>query len=656
MSEALLSMGDIARLAKVKRPVVSMWRQRQRTRVGSVAFPEPAVTSPAERFRADDVLQWLEDTGRGNNPDAAIDMALVRVGGGHGALRPARRVVLESLVTLQALRGAGLGGLDEDTLIDLADELDPDDRALFGEISRADEDLPTLAVEADELCEAAFGAAPALDRLRALAGLELTGSGVQFVRDLTWELSRQFVEPFLLAGLESSTQLAADLLGTVPEEASLTVLVPDLSVRWLRRHLITRGISSLADSDGPVLRLLALEEQREADLLDRIDDLQLELRPGDVGLVVGPAAVLTDRLPAVALETQRDSLLRLGALRHVVRLPAGLNTRASRQSLALWVLAPRAQTAAPADRTVLVSDLTGRPLDTVTTDQLIGDMVADLTSTHAASTHAFALARVVGLPALIAGRGALVPSGTRPERFSEESQLSTRAEQVLRTRGVLAQLAEPRPTRFGDVSVGAAAPPSTRRRVPGELLTLEDLIAEDTGRVIPGSRLDLDRLADGTVPVITADDVLDHAGRAAHAAISVDPLDLARLHPRARRVEEGDVVFVTSPRPAAVACRDPGAVVAFPARILRVLGSELVPELVAALINALPATDKRWRGWAFPRADHTAHEALTDLLRAIEDERADLATRHTQLDELTHLLTAGPARGTLTISTTEGDH
>ena len=91
MSEALLSMGDIARLAKVKRPVVSMWRQRQRTRVGSVAFPEPAVTSPAERFRADDVLQWLEDTGRGNNPDAAIDMALVRVGGGHGALRPARR-------------------------------------------------------------------------------------------------------------------------------------------------------------------------------------------------------------------------------------------------------------------------------------------------------------------------------------------------------------------------------------------------------------------------------------------------------------------------------------------------------------------------------------------------------------------------------------
>ena len=121
-------------------------------------------------------------------------------------------------------------------------------------------------------------------------------------------------------------------------------------------------------------------------------------------------------------------------------------------------------------------------------------------------------------------------------------------------------------------------------------------------------------------------------------------------------MEGGDVVFVTSPRPAAVVCRDPGAVVAFPARILRVLGSELVPELVASLINALPATDKRWRGWAFPRADHTAYEALTDLLRAIEDERADLATRHTQLDELTHLLTAGPARGTLTISTTEGDH
>lgn len=650
MGEALLSLADIARLAQVKRPVVSMWRQRQQTRSGVVAFPHPAITSPTERFRADEVIEWLAQTGRGNNLDAAIELALVRLHTDVGALLPARRVVLEALVTLSSLHGAPLAGLDVDTLIDLADEFDPDDAAIFTELSSTDEDLRTVAAQADALCEAAFGAAPALDRLRAPADLELTDVGTHFLRSLTWEVQTQFAEPLLLAGLECSTQIATDLLATVPEELSLTVLASDPTARWLRRLLLTRAIESVTGGDAPILRLLALGGRRPADLLDRIDDLQLELRPGDVAFVLGPATVLTDSLPTPSLEAHRDRVLRLGALRHVLRLPAGLNTRAPRQNLALWVLAPHSRIPNPAERTVLVSDLTGRRLDEATTDQVIGDVVADLATRHAASTHAFALARVVSLPSLIAGRGALVPSGTRPQRLSDQSPLASRAEQVLRTRGVLAHLAEPRPTRFGGVTVGTASPPSSRRRTPGELVTIDELITEGNLRVVPGSRLDLDRLADGTVPVITADDVLARAGRAAAATVGVDPLDLARLHPRARRVEAGDIAFVTSPRPVAVVCREPGAVVAYPARVLRVLEGELVPEAVAALINALPERDRRWRGWSFPRADHTAYDALTEVLRAIEDERADLATRHTHLDELTHLLTSGAARGTFALT------
>ena len=669
MSAALLSLGDIARLAKVKRPVVTMWRKRDMARGQHHPFPAPALTSPAERFDADDVIDWLRRTGRGNNPDAAIEVALLRIG--PAAVRD-RATLLQALVTLRSLHGQPIGDLDDEALVDLADELDPDDAALFSEISRAGADLHPAALEADELCEAAYGPAPAMDRMRRRAPLELTAPGVDLVRSLTWEITRQLpvrssttghqhpAGRRLLAGLESSTQLAAELLASVPEDEAVTVLAPDPSARWLRRHLLTRAIESTASDEAPVVRLLALDDIPPSELLDRVDEVQLELRPGDVALVIAPSATLVDRLPTNALETQRDGLLRLGALRHLVRLPAGLNTRAPRQSLALWVLAPRPRTVTPAERTILVSDLSGRVLETASTDLLIGDIVADLvTPGDAARSHAFANARLVSLPTLIAGRGALVPTGTRPQRLTDLTPTASRAEQVLRTRGVLAQLAESRPSRFGTTSVGAVAPQPNSRRTPGELVTVEDLIHEGNLVVIRGSRLDLDRLADGPVPVITAEDVLTQAGRPAHAATGVDPLDLTRHHPRARRAEAGDIAFVTSPRPAAVVCREPGSVVAYPARTLRVQNSELVPEAVAAIINALPETDRRWHGWSFPRADHTAYDALTDLLRAIEDERADLATRHTQLDELAHLLTGGAARGTLALTTTpttEGDH
>ncbi|HRA46109.1 MAG TPA: hypothetical protein PKX29_13540, partial [Phycicoccus sp.] len=175
MSAALLSLGDIARLAKVKRPVVTMWRKRDMARGQHHPFPAPALTSPAERFDADDVIDWLRRTGRGNNPDAAIEVALLRIG--PAAVRD-RATLLQALVTLRSLHGQPIGDLDDEALVDLADELDPDDQALFSEISHAGADLQPAAHEADELCEGAYGPAPALDRLRRRAPLELTTPGV----------------------------------------------------------------------------------------------------------------------------------------------------------------------------------------------------------------------------------------------------------------------------------------------------------------------------------------------------------------------------------------------------------------------------------------------------------------------------------------------
>ncbi len=658
MSEALLSLGDIARLAKVARPVVSTWRRRPRSRAGVVPFPEPAVTEPAERFRALEVVDWLERTGRGNTAEAAVELALVTIAGSRGPVVQGRQIVLEALVTLRGLAGGPLGDLSRDDVVDLADEHDPDDVALFSEISGAGADLMDAVAEADDLCEAAFGAAEALDRLRHHSALELTAQGVDLIRALVWGLSGQGGGPLVLAGLESSPQMAADLLASVPEGSEVLALHSDPSARWLTRNLLTRQIPHSTKGLDRVIRVLATDGLSHVELLDRVDELQLELRPGDFGVVIGAAATLIDRLPSATLATHRDGLLRLGALRHAVRLPAGLNTKAPRQALAVWVLAPNTQPIPPGQRWLLTSDLSGGTLDDAVISHLVGDIVAGLGSPRETATHAFAAAQVVSLPSLIAGRGPLVAPGTRPQRLADIAPGGGRAEQVLKARTVLAQLTEERPSRFTDIHVGLPRAAESRRRIPGEPVTIETLLHTGTVKVIPGTRVDLDRLGDGSLPVITSDDVTARIGTAARATVSVDPIDLTRLYPRARRVEEGDIVFVTSPRPAAVVCREPGAVVGFPARVLRVLGSELVPEMVAALINALPETDKRWRGWAFPRADHTAYDHLTTLLRAIEDERADLATRHTQLDQLAHLLTGGPARGTLTLttSTTEGDH
>ncbi|MDQ0212648.1 hypothetical protein [Arthrobacter bambusae] len=62
----LMNLSDVAALAHVQRPVVSMWRKRS---IGSAQpFPGPvALEGGREVFDADQVAAWLAVTGRGNN-------------------------------------------------------------------------------------------------------------------------------------------------------------------------------------------------------------------------------------------------------------------------------------------------------------------------------------------------------------------------------------------------------------------------------------------------------------------------------------------------------------------------------------------------------------------------------------------------------------
>lgn len=71
LGELVVSMPDIAEIAHVERPVVSTWRRRYAG--ADRPFPEPVAEGAdgSLRFRALDVADWIDATGRGNNPTSA---------------------------------------------------------------------------------------------------------------------------------------------------------------------------------------------------------------------------------------------------------------------------------------------------------------------------------------------------------------------------------------------------------------------------------------------------------------------------------------------------------------------------------------------------------------------------------------------------------
>ena len=168
----LVSLTGVAQLARVQRPVVSMWRRRSQVAGSRLPFPAPVnVTQGEERFRVDEVVDWLERTGRGNNPDARADAPAYAVLPELDLAEDERLVGATALLTVRALTGSALAGRDADGLLDLADEADPDDELLFAEIERLPPDARVaLAAYVDNLVDAAYGVAPALDSLMKRAG------------------------------------------------------------------------------------------------------------------------------------------------------------------------------------------------------------------------------------------------------------------------------------------------------------------------------------------------------------------------------------------------------------------------------------------------------------------------------------------------------
>jgi hypothetical protein len=130
-------------------------------------------------------------------------------------------------------------------------------------------------------------------------------------------------------------------------------------------------------------------------------------------------------------------------------------------------------------------------------------------------------------------------------------------------------------------------------------------------------------------------------------------LDLAANYPASRLTQPGDVIFCTSPRPAAMVETQGGSAVVFPARVLRIDAGDpggLVPEVVVADINELPAADKSWRQWRLRSVPDAQRKKLTESLAQLQHEQQQARERLGQLEELATLITDGVAGGSLTLT------
>lgn len=630
----LMTMRDIAGLARVQRPVVTVWRRRAR---GSVhPFPAAQLHRDGQEFflRAD-VVAWLEATQRGNNPDVRADAATHTLLASSGV---AEANALSALITLRHLTGEPLGSHTGDELLDLADASDPDDRYLLSELAGAD-DVASLAAAAEDLVEAAWGELAAHRRLvdarlrppgSALARLALTEPAGRLLLAIFGPLTRELGQPSVM----DPTGCAGDVFAEIVAALESPVLLMDgdsAAHRLTRRQLLLVDASTRAvgwgvgdwSVTGPVAHLVLLPDAAEPDAspleqLAMIDEIALQLDQGQLALCLAPAEVLTDPLSGAAL-ARRDQLLRDGYLRAIVRLPAGLRPAQSREHLALWLLGP-ADPAQPAERRTLVADVSR--LAVRECSGLADDLLAAWQGADGARRRAWAHLHPILTRDLVSASGTLVPRP--PARANRSSRAGADWVVELRSADAAGWLSD---YRF-EVADGPAA-----------LVTLARALEQGWLRMIPGRKLLLDGLPPGNVAVVSGDLVASSpASRLAEAAeITVDRLALlARAD--VELTEPGDVVFTVRPTPHAVVDPHGGALVLAPARVLRVRpNAPLLPLAIAARINQSTSTD--WRGWTVAEFEQPDRDALGEALAELEQRRARLVANLAAVDALTRDLT-----------------
>lgn len=672
-SDLRITLPDVARLAHVRRPVVSVWRKRFAS--GPHPFPRPIDSVGAtEVFDASEVVDWLTVTAHGNNPAAATEVSLfARPAGFDGPYCDA----VTSLFALRASHGAPLATLDGAALVDAADEADPDDEALFREIEALGSDAERMARHVDDLVEAAYGVAPAFEHVldsyrrsrRDAARGELAAEAASLFSELAIELALtnpsadatapEFADP---TGVCADRLVEiADRLSEIAEPIIRSADRDTAAGRLLRRRLLAHGVPRTAmavdeaggfELTGPVVHVAQYPSPEAtnpgpSDILSAIDQIAVQMDDAQRAVVLGPASALVDGGHDAEAASNRSALLRTGRVRAIVRLPAGLLPSAPRQHLALWVLGPAHERVAIADRWTMLSDLSAFDLTPTVRGDLVGDLAAAMGDRESLRAHGFTFTRIVQTSRVLARSGSLLDDVASlkhaPERARVDAAASARLDALA--------------AELGDDTVPASirrfAPAREPARVPAA--TLGELAGDRHLRYVAGVRLDeADITAESGFAVIGPDEMrsLRTPGER-----RIDRLQFAATYPSGRLTEPGDVVFVTGADPAAWVDHEGSSVVMAPARVLRINRNDdagLVADILAAdIARSTPGTP--WRTWTARRVATDHRGPVAEAIADIRHTRAELRARLAKLDELEHLIVAGTTAGALRITEPEGD-
>ncbi|UGQ41871.1 hypothetical protein [Rhodococcus aetherivorans] len=676
-SELLLSKTDIAALARVQRPVVSMWVKRYRGR--DRPFPDPVrVDGRQQYYRADDVVAWLASRGLGNNEAFAEDLAAHAAFEDPAGAEPAAVfAALTALLCVKAQTGEQLAGLDIDDLLDEADDLDPDDAYLYREIDALGDRLPAYAAHADRLADAAYTVEHAFETLmaqrfrlplEALADTALSPSALEMCAQVIAALAPDdravFVDPS-----PDGSDLFVALRRRLPEFVEPTAMAGRADTptarlarrrlavhRWRRRPTPESGFDENFSIDGPAVFLTqypspATLGYTDARILTEIDNITMQMGAEHIAVIVGPASALTDPLRDRAAAAVRADLLRSDRLRAAFRLPEGLLVTRPGSSLALWVLGAPDPATAPADRWTVLADLRSRPLDAAVADGIVADITAATGSREFLRAHAFQFASIHRTSELLADdrRGLLPPAPRRRRRRTSGAETAAEVVELV--------VAANRAARAVHDDLRIAV---EYRRTSRPLPTAGRLADAGALKVVPGNRIDDEDIEEGgDVRVIGPDELL---GRARIGDRGIDRLTLATRYPSGRYTEPGDIVFCATPEFGVVVDYDGAAIVPAPARILRITDpqtSGILPELVARSLRQMPVASKPagairsglgWRDWPIPVVapdEYAAVSAALDELRARRDAAEQLLDT---LDRLTDTLTDGVGHGVLTVT------
>lgn len=674
----LLSKPDIAALAKVQRPVVTMWITRHRA--SSTPFPAPVSRRGREEvFRGSDVVEWLRARGLGNSESLLEDLAMYAALD-HGSVLDADVVFhgLTALLCVKDMLGHELTGLDAADLLDEADELDPDDDFLFGEIEALGDYLPIFAEYADRMSDAAYNPRQAFESLMAqrfrMQRAELADSALapraldlcaRLCAALVTDADCVFVDP----SADGSDLLVA-LRGVLPESdepIATTGELPTAASRlarrrlaihhWRRRGAPAEGFGADFTIDGPAMFLTQFPSPAtvglsEAQILASIDNIVLQMADEHCGVVIAPASALVDPLRDRESRLLRAGVLRSDRVRAIVRLPEGLLTTRPGLSMALWILGAADPSIKPAERWTVLADLGATELDDATAERLIADVTAAMGTRRSVWAHAFHFGVLAQTATLLADdRRALTPStGRRRRRGPSGAESAGRAIELIDAVNRVADLA--RSTLQLDLEYREAGAP----RLP----TIGALLADRDIRLVPGNRIDESDIEGGNgIRIIGTDEIV---GVSRIGCRRIDRLVFARQYPSGRYTEPGDIVFCTNPRFGAIVDHEGSAVVHSPARILRVVDpsdSGLLPDLVARhLMSTVPGTrpsqairsGNDWKSWQVPKVPFAEIKRVQSAFDDLRERRHSAAELLDHLDQLTSTLVDGLAHGVLTVA------